>query len=90
VTSGDSAGYKGRARVCEFPFRPRAVREKRFSGRHASAVRKSAVTIQFEIIYSQKHPDRPNFSARDKDTILFGKKFVSDLPSGLESQWCVL
>jgi len=87
VTLGDSAGYKGGARVREFPFRPGAMWEKQFSGRHASAVRKSEVTIQFEIIYSQKHPDRPNFSARDKDTIIIGKKFVSDSPSGLESQW---
>jgi len=87
VTLGDPAGYKGRARGREFPFRPGAVLEKHFSGRHASVVCKSEVTIQFEIIYSQKHPDRPNFSARDKDTILIDNNFVADSPSGLESQW---
>ena len=87
VTSGDSIGYKGGSFGREFPFRPGAVWEKQFSGRHASAVRKSEVTIQFEIIYSQKHTDRPNFSARVKDKILFGQKFISDSPTGLESQW---
>jgi hypothetical protein len=87
VTLGDSVGYQGRVRGCEFPFRPGAVWEKQFSGRHAAAVGRQRVTIQFEIIYSRKHKDRPNFSARDKDTIPFGKKFVSDSPATLEAQW---
>jgi hypothetical protein len=50
-------------------------------------VGRKQVTIQFTIMYSRKHPDRPNFSARDKDTIQFGKKFVSDSPATLEAQW---
>jgi len=87
VTLGDSAGYKGAERGREFSFQPGSVWEKQFSGRHAVAVGKSDVTIQFKIIYSHKHPDRPNFSARDKDTIVFGKRFVSDSPAVLESQW---
>jgi len=87
VTLGDSAGYKGGVRGREFPFRPGSVWEKQFSGRHATAVGRKQVTIQFTIMYSRKHPDRPNFSARDKDTIPFGKKFVSDSPATLEAQW---
>ena len=75
VTLGDSTGCKGGVRGRKFPFQPGSVWEKQFSGRHATAVSKSEVTIQFKIIYSHKHPDRPNFSARDKDTILFGKIF---------------
>ena len=52
VTLGDSAGYKQGTRGRDFPFRPGAVWVNQFAGRHASAVRKSEVTIQFEIIYS--------------------------------------
>ena len=55
ATLGDSAGYSGGARGREFPFRPGTVWEKQFSGRHASAVRKSELTIQFEIIRDEEN-----------------------------------
>jgi len=50
VTLGDSTGYKGTVHGREFPFRPGSLWKKQFSGRHATAVGKSEVTIQFEII----------------------------------------
>jgi len=78
--------YTAQVRGISFPFRPGATFYKEFSGRHAAAVNKPRVTIEFQFEFSHKHPESPIFTACDRDNKLFGIKFVADSPTALESK----
>ena len=72
---------------CSLPLRPGATFYKQFTGRHAEAVSKLQVTIEFQFGFSTKNPGCPNFTAIDRDNKPFATKFVADSPSALEFQW---